>query len=184
MGNGNGRTLLDLDEIDLRIIRLLQEDGRRSNSEIARQIEVSEPTIRKRIDRLIQQGTIKIAAVLNPRQSGYVANALVGIRAEVGKIRDVGEQLARLNEVVYVGYVTGRYDLVIEVLLHTEDEMFDWITCRLPAVSGIAITETFSILRMAKINYDWKLPDEWFERIRDVAIAAEGRDGRPGGPRQ
>jgi Lrp/AsnC family transcriptional regulator for asnA, asnC and gidA len=178
MESENGRTLFDLDDCDLQIVYLLQENGRRSNSNIARLIGVSEPTVRKRIDRLIQDGIIKVAAILNPRRSGYSARALVGIRAQVGKSREVGEQLAKLNEVVYVGYLTGRFDVLIEVMLHTDDELFDWLNQRIHSVSGVTSTETFYVLRTEKINYDWKLPAEAFERVRKQKTAGNEKEGK------
>lgn len=171
MENDSGRTLFDLDEYDLQIVRLLQENGRRSNSDIARQIGVSEPTVRKRIDRLIQDRIIKIVAIFNPRRTGYTSQMLIGMRTQVGRAQEVGEQLAGLNEVVYVGYVTGRYDLLVEVMLRDDDEMFEFLTERLRDVPGIVSTETLHILRTAKINYDWKLPEEAFERIAKTDVA-------------
>lgn len=167
MDNQSGRTLSDLDDCDLQIVRLLQENGRRSNSAIARGIGVSEPTVRKRIDRLIQDRIIKVAAVFDPRRTGYSTNALIGIRTHVGRVQEVGERLAQFNDVVYVGYITGRYDLLIEVMLKDDDQVFDFLTRRLRDYPGIATTETFHVLRTAKINYDWKLPDEVFERVRN-----------------
>lgn len=168
MENQNGRTLFQLDEIDLQVIRMLQENGRLPNAEIARQIGCSEPTIRKRIDRLMQEGLIKVVAILNPRRSGYYAGALVGLRTQPGQVQEVGTQLAQLDEVVYVGYITGRFDLLIEVMLRNEDELFHWLTQRLWELPGVATSETFYILRNAKINYDWKLPPDMFERIRQA----------------
>jgi Lrp/AsnC family transcriptional regulator, regulator for asnA, asnC and gidA len=166
MENIEGRTLFDLDEIDLRIVYLLQDNGRRSNSEIARSVGVSEPTARKRIERLMQDGIIKVEAILNPRRSGYSAQAHVGIHCVPGRTEEVGEQLADLNEVVYVGYMAGRYDILIEVMLRDQDELFHWLSRRLADFPGIADVETFYILRTAKINYDWKLPPDMFERVR------------------
>lgn len=184
MDNQKARDLFDLDEIDLQAIRYLQEDGRLSNSEIARRIGVSEPTVRKRIERLIQDGIIKVVAVLNPRRAGYAAGALVGIRTYPGQAQEVGEQLAQLNEVIYLGYITGRFDLLIEVLLHDEDEMFAFLTRRLRDFPGIAAVETFHVLRGEKINYDWKLPAEVFERLRERSAPAErpARGARGNGP--
>jgi Lrp/AsnC family transcriptional regulator for asnA, asnC and gidA len=166
MESDDGRTLFDLDEIDLRIIYLLQENGRRPNSEIARQVGVSEPTVRKRIERLTQDGIIKVEAILNPRRSGYSAQAHVGLRCQPGRIEEVGEQLAQLNEVVYVGYMAGRYDILIEVMLRDENELFHWLARRLADFPGVAASETFYILRTAKINYDWKLPPDMYVQIR------------------
>jgi Lrp/AsnC family transcriptional regulator for asnA, asnC and gidA len=160
MENNSSRILADLDDLDLQIVRLLQEDGRFSNVEIARRIGVSDPTVRKRIERLIQDGIIRITAVLNPRTAGYTAGVIAGIRAYPGRTRAVAEQLLPLNEVVYVSYVTGRFDLIVELLLHDEDEMLTFLSQRLGEFSGIASVETFHILRADKINYDWKLPAE------------------------
>ena len=160
MDKSSARTLADLDDLDLQIIRLLQEDGRSSNVAIARRTGVSEPTIRKRIERLIQDGIIRITAVLNPRQAGYTAGVVIGIRTYPGRAREVAEQLLPLNEVVYVGYVTGRFDLIVEILLRDEESMLAFLSQRLGDFPGIAAIETFHILRADKINFDWKLPDE------------------------
>lgn len=62
-----GRVLNDLDPTDLAIVELLQQQGRTPNAQIARLIGVSEPTVRKRIDRMVQDDIIKVVAVLNPR---------------------------------------------------------------------------------------------------------------------
>jgi Lrp/AsnC family transcriptional regulator for asnA, asnC and gidA len=179
MDHEKPRDLFDLDETDLQTIRLLQEDGRLSNSEIARRIGVSEPTVRKRIERLIQDEIIKVVAVLNPRRAGYAAGALVGIRTYPGRTQEVGEQLVLLNEVIYVGYITGRFDLLVEVLLHDEDEMFVFLTRRLRDFSGISAVETFHVLRNEKINYDWKLPVEMFQRSQTTPESPNRRRGMP-----
>lgn len=157
----NGRTLQDLDEIDLRIIDLLQENGRYSNMEMARMIGCSEPTIRKRLEKLVTDEILKVTAVLNPRKTGYNIDIIMGIRTKPGKMVEVGERLARMNEVVYVGYVSGRYDIIAEFLYRNHSELMTFLTEYLPSFEDIVSTESFHILHTAKINYDWKLPDEF-----------------------
>lgn len=154
----NGLTLGDLDATDLRIINLLQENGRASHIEMARAIGVTEGTVRRRVDRLISGGFIKIAAVLNPAKTGYLTNAIIAICAERGRLLDIGTALARRPEVVYVSYTTGLYDIIIEVLFRSEDQLFNFLTESLSEVRGIRSVWTFHVLRTAKINYDWKLP--------------------------
>jgi len=90
-----GRVLDDLDAIDLAIVRLLQDQGRTTNAHIARTLGVSEPTVRKRIDRLMADEIIKVVAVLNPRKTGYATDVLVGISVEPGSLLTVGEALSR-----------------------------------------------------------------------------------------
>ena len=96
----------DIDEIDQKIIRLLQENGRRTNADIARSIKMSEATVKNRIDKLIENGIVRILAVLNPKTLGFHANALLGIRVLPGNIEKVGNTLSAMNEVLYLGYVT------------------------------------------------------------------------------
>src|SRR5258706_893140 len=57
-----------LDEIDRRVIKILQDDGRRPNTEIARELHVSETTIRKRVSQLVSRGLINIVAASPPRR--------------------------------------------------------------------------------------------------------------------
>lgn len=155
-----GRGLDDLDAIDLAIIRMLQEQGRRTNAEIARSQGVSEPTIRKRIDRMFSDGIIKVVAVLNPRKTGYTTDVLIGIRVEPGKLVEVGEALAQREDVVYLGYITGRHDILVEMIFRDVDALFECLNRDLPQIGGIVSTETYTVLRAGKINYDWKLPSE------------------------
>ena len=151
---------MDLDSIDRQIIALLQEHGRRTNADIARLINVSESTVKNRISRLIDNGILRILAVLNPQVLGFHSDVLVGIRVAhaQGKLMEVGNALKAMNEVVYLGYVTGRYDILIEVLLRDPDELFHFLRERLLEIPGIISTETFYVMRTEKINYEWGLP--------------------------
>jgi Lrp/AsnC family transcriptional regulator, regulator for asnA, asnC and gidA len=156
-----GRGLDDLDETDIAIVRLLQQNGRTSNAQIARELGVSEPTVRKRIDRLFQDEVIKVTAVLNPRKTGYSSDVLIGIRVAPGRLLEVGQVLAGLDQVVYLGYVTGRYDILAEMLFRDDEALFDFLEREMPAIGGVVSSETSHVLRTGKINYDWKLPAEF-----------------------
>jgi Lrp/AsnC family transcriptional regulator for asnA, asnC and gidA len=170
MPNGRARmTLDDLDATDLRIISLLQENGRATNIEIARAIGVTEGTVRRRIDRLTSSNIIKVVAVLNPTKTGYLTDAIIGISTERGDLLEVGASLARLPEVVYVSYTTGLYDIIVEVLFRSDNELFAFLTDTLSKISGIRSSVTFHVLRTAKINYDWKLPVEFLARAKRYA---------------
>jgi Lrp/AsnC family transcriptional regulator for asnA, asnC and gidA len=170
--SGDGRVLDDLDSVDLAIVGLLQEQGRTTNAHIARVLGVSEPTVRKRIDRLVADEIIKLVAVLNPRKTGYQTDVLIGIRVEPGNLLTVGEALSQREEVVYLGYTTGRHDILVEMLFRDDEALFEFLNQQMPAVGSIVSTETYHVLRTGKINYDWKLPS-------DFAVNA-ARGGRPG----
>jgi Lrp/AsnC family transcriptional regulator, regulator for asnA, asnC and gidA len=167
-------TTKDLDVLDRRIIDQLQEDGRRSNVAIARALGVTETTIRHRIDRLIANGFIRIAAVIDPRKTPYLTDAMIWIRLERGQAREAGEQLAALPNVVYVAYTAGRYDMLIEALFESDEQLFEFLTGTLAKIPGVLQNETYHVLQTVKINYDWKLPLD-----HDDARPRGARNGRP-----
>ena len=149
---------IDLDKVDGQIISLLQENGRRTNADIARLIKVSESTVKNRINRLTDNGILRVLAVLNPLSLGFHSDVLVGIRVERGRLEETGNALRDMNEIVYLGYITGRYDILIEVLLRNPDELFHFLHERLEEIPSIISTETFYVMRNEKINYEWNLP--------------------------
>lgn len=151
-------TTKDLDALDRKIIDQLQEDGRRSNVAIARALGVTETTIRHRIDRLISNGFIRIAAVIDPRKTPYQTDAMIWIRLDRRRARQAGEALAALPHVVYVAYTAGRYDMLIEALFESDDQIFEFLTTTLSQIPGVLQSETYHVLQTLKINYDWKLP--------------------------
>ncbi len=167
-------TTKELDVLDRRIIVQLQEDGRRSNVAIARALGVTETTIRHRIDRLIANGFIRIAAVIDPRKTPYLTDAMIWIRLERGHAREAGEHLAALPNVVYVAYTAGRYDMLIEALFESDEQLFEFLTGTLARVPGVMQNETYHVLQTVKINYDWKLPLD-----HDDAGPRDARNGRP-----
>jgi Lrp/AsnC family transcriptional regulator for asnA, asnC and gidA len=146
---------VELDDIDRKILALLGDEGRRPNTEIARAIGVSEPTVRKRLDRMLQQGVLRILAVLNATATGFPVDTVIGINVKTGQLRDVGKQLATINQVTYVGYVSGRFDILIEVLLRDTAELFDFLSSVLQNIDGIASSETFNVLHTEKFSYMW-----------------------------
>ncbi|MEX0625664.1 MAG: Lrp/AsnC family transcriptional regulator [Chloroflexota bacterium] len=165
-------TLDDLDDLDLSLLQALQANGRVPNARIARALGVSEPTVRKRIERLIRDRFLKVVAVINPVRTPYRVDVVIGVRVRPGSALEMGSALAEMDETVYVGYTAGRYDLIIEVLSRTDEDLFAFLSERLGRLDGIVSTETFHVLRTEKINYDWKLPREFVAS----EAAAEDRD--------
>ena len=105
------------DDLNRAIIRMLQEDGRLPYKDIALALQVSEGTIRNRVQSMKQSGALKIVALADPMAIRYQADAMIGIKvATPATPRDVANRLSLLTEVVYVLWVSGRYDLLIEVV--------------------------------------------------------------------
>ena len=108
------------DDLNRAIIKMLQQDGRAPYKDIARALDVSEGTIRNRVQSMKQSGALKIVALTDPMAIRYQADAMIGIKvASPATPRDVALRLSELGEVVYVLWVSGRFDLLIEVVCET-----------------------------------------------------------------
>ena len=142
-----------VDELDHLIIKILQQDGRTSNATIARQIEVSEGTVRRRLKRLIDEEIIKIAAVPEPERLGYYAEALVGVQVDPDKIDEVAGSLVALKEASWVSVSTGSIDIFAWVILPSSEELGEFLKSKVGTISGVRRTETFVSLSVRKRHY-------------------------------
>ncbi|MGQ9492316.1 MAG: response regulator [Anaerolineae bacterium] len=149
-----------MDELDRRVIAMLQLNGRTSNVEIARALSVAEATIRKRIERLIDEGVMRIVAVPQVDKLGWEVEAVLLLKVDPGQALRVGEQLAEMKEVRTVRYTTGEYDLVVETVFHSNEDLLHFLTNRLTQISGIRTTVTSYVLKNIKQAWDWILPRE------------------------
>lgn len=107
----------ELDSLDQRIVARLAVDGRASFREVARELDVSEATIRQRYARLTESGAVHVMAIVNPLRMGYSHTCWVGIRLAPGaRAQDVAEGLTNLSRTSYVALTVGRYDVLAELV--------------------------------------------------------------------
>ena len=136
------------------IIAHLQEDGRMAYSEIANRLDVSEGTVRNRVNSLRKQGLLHIAAVVDPGISEYKTDAILGIKVAPGHDpAAVGERLSQCTEVVYALWVSGRYDLLIEVVGAQRVELLDFLQAQIHSHPDIAQVETMTGLKNFKNQF-------------------------------
>jgi len=150
---------IELDDVDRQIMKLLRHDARLSYAHIARTVNLSEPTVRKRIDRLVHAGAIINAARINPAPIGFPIDAMVGINVVRGKVQQVGRKLAAMEHVAYVAYVAGNFDIIIQAYLPHMEGLFKFLNEDLEKIDGIAGTQTWNVLRTEKFFYNWEGED-------------------------
>jgi Lrp/AsnC family transcriptional regulator for asnA, asnC and gidA len=149
-----------IDATDRRIITLLQLDGRTSNVEIARTIGAAEATVRKRIDRLLSEGVMRIVAIPAVAKLGLEVETVIMLKVDLGRANQIAEQLAAMKEVRAVKYTTGEYDIILEAVLPSDDDLLHFLTSRLAKIEGIRGTATSHVLKNVKQSCDWMLPRE------------------------
>lgn len=141
---------IDIDERDRQIVAFLQEDARRSNASLARDLGVSEATVRRRINSLLDKQIISVRAVPNARKFGLETSALIGIDLEPGMGDLVTEQLQARQEVVFLGTCAGRYDLLARVLVQDLPALSSFLEDYLTKMKGVSKTETLIFLDTKK----------------------------------
>jgi Lrp/AsnC family transcriptional regulator for asnA, asnC and gidA len=144
-----------LDKIDCRMIELLQKDGRIPNTDIAKEIGISEATVRSRLNRLIEEGYIQIVAVSNPIKLGFKIVGILRIKVDITKIEKVTKELSKIKSIWFVVHATGDSDIYSEFVARSLDELNDIIFNKVYKIDGIVRTETSLILKYIKRRYDW-----------------------------
>jgi len=147
-----------IDETDSGIIRILQQDGRTSNTEIGRQLDLTETTIRNRISRLVNANLLNIVAMPTPEAIGMTTSAIIGISIELSALEAAMTDLASYPEVSYVGASTGRYDLIIETFFSDHQHLLVFMAETLGCLKGVKEVEVSLILQVKKFSYEWIMP--------------------------
>lgn len=142
-----------MDQLDLDIIALLQRDGRRPFTEIAKALNVSEGTVRNRMARLLEEKTIQIVGMADPIQLGYDAPAIVGVSVFPQQMDEVARALAKIPQVSYLVMVSGEFDLLVELMCRDRDELTRLLNERVRTIEGVSRTQTFFIFHTYKMAY-------------------------------
>ncbi|MDI3340267.1 MAG: Lrp/AsnC family transcriptional regulator [Sphaerobacter sp.] len=146
---------LQPDNLDRQIIRMLRADGRRSNREIARRLNVPEATVRYRVRRLIESGVLKITASVDPAHLGYALTAVISVQVEPERISEAAETIAGMPEVMWCAITAGAHDIMVMASFRSQEEMFAFLTDRLARIPGTLRTETSVALRVLKKQHEW-----------------------------
>ena len=147
-----------MDHTDRRIIDLLCENGRRSNVEIARELGVSEGTVRKRIDRLVSDGTLKIVGLVDPASAGFSTRVLICVSVELRHIEATSKLFCSMPEVVNVYWTTGEFDFVIDAVFKSDQDLRPFLAERMSGIPGIISSQVAHVMRMQKCVCDWSVP--------------------------
>jgi Lrp/AsnC family transcriptional regulator, regulator for asnA, asnC and gidA len=152
--------MYEIDKTDLRIVNLLLEDGRKSASEIARQLgDVSERAVRYRIERMIEEDVIHIGAIVRPEAFGLLIKADVWMEVESDRIREVAQKMTEYENVTYVACSIGETDVSIQVVAKDTDEIYRFVTETVRKVPGVRRTTTSIVPLILKDVYQWRVPE-------------------------
>jgi Lrp/AsnC family transcriptional regulator for asnA, asnC and gidA len=148
---------MKLDRLDIAILKLLQEDARKSYVKIADQLQVTEGTVRFRVKKLLKDEIItRFLALIDPRKLGFQVTAVIMLKVAGPFIDDVFNKLINLHESQHVFQSTGEYDIVS--IVHTQDlQHLGILINKIKSFKGVK-NATFSVItRFVRVEPTLKL---------------------------
>jgi Lrp/AsnC family transcriptional regulator for asnA, asnC and gidA len=144
---------MNIDKTNLAIIKHLR-NGRKSYQKIARDLAVSENTVRTRVQKLIEEGILDINGVVNPESIDGHRVVIVGVKLQSMDLVNKGKEFSNLKGVVSVSVVTGRFDLILIVLLKSGFGLLEFYTEEVSKIKDVQSVETFVVYK----SYNLKVP--------------------------
>ncbi len=142
--------IMTIDLLDEQLFNLLMEDARKSSDVLAKQLNVSSSTIRRRMKRLVEQEIIHIIALPDPSKIGLSLEAVVALDIVQENVNAVIEVLRKHPKVRWVSATSGRFDVMAYVWFASTDELYDFMGSEIGSLEGLKNSETFICLHVAK----------------------------------
>lgn len=175
-------------DTDRAIIRLLQRNARISYAELSRATTIPESTVRRRMERLHQRGVIEFAVLADPARLGYDLRAMIGLRVDLKLLEPIADTLRSMDEVTFAAFLTGNFDIMIHVVVRSQDALVAFLSHRLAAIPGVRSTETFVMPYVIKPATAWVLPETHAAELerseRDNGIDLGQDEAEPPRPRR
>ena len=148
---------IKLDKVDFQILDILQREGRISNAELARRIELSQPATHARLKRLEKSGIIRTyMALLDREMLGFEMLCFVHVtlaKHSSTNVKNFHSHVENMPEVIECYHVTGDYDYLLKVVMRHRRDLEDFLVDNLSRISGVGRVHTSLVLREVKETY-------------------------------
>ncbi len=145
--------IMKIDQTNIAIIKHLR-DGRKSFRRIADHLGLTENTVRTRVKKLEKEGVMEITGLVDPALLPRHRLVMVGVKLNTMNLVKKGAEFSRLRGVISVGVVTGRFDLIVTVLLKEGFDLLEFYTQEVSRLTGVRSVETFVVYK----GYNLKIP--------------------------
>jgi Lrp/AsnC family transcriptional regulator for asnA, asnC and gidA len=147
---------MNIDHTNLAIIKHLR-NGRKSYKKIAEELSLSENTVRARVHKLMREGILEISGVVDPQAIDGHRVIMVGVKLQTMDLVKKGEEFSKIKGVVSVSVVTGRFDLILVVLLQPGFGLLEFYTEEVSKIKDVQSVETFVVYKSYNLNVPYVL---------------------------
>lgn len=142
---------LGIDDLDRKLIWQLRLDGRQSLANLGQAIGLSGDSVKDRLDRLTRLGIVKVTCSVDPKVLGYTSITLVGVRV-TGPAERIAEELAAVPEFDFVACTAGEFDILVEVVCRSEQQLLEVVDSRLRSRPDVSAVVSFTYLDVLKFQ--------------------------------
>ncbi|WP_232699876.1 Lrp/AsnC family transcriptional regulator [Brevibacillus daliensis] len=140
----------ELDDLDYQIVTRLQENARLPFTQIAKEIGVTEKTIRIRVQQMQEEGILSLVGIVNPIKAGILVQTMIQVAVENHMLENVIEVMNDIHEIRLVILTSGDYQLLIQVFTRDYHELSNFLVNRLNKIDGITKTNVIIELKVLK----------------------------------
>ncbi len=138
--------LRKLDDTNKMIIREMV-DGRKSFSAIADEMKITENTVRTRVNKMLEDGVLRVMGLVDPELVPGLQVVIMGVKLKTLELETKAREFSALRGVISAAVVTGRYDLIVELILNEEENLslLDFFKTELVRIEDVLEVETFVV---------------------------------------
>jgi len=144
-----------LDQLDLDLVRLLEEDARQKNPALAAKLGISREAVRRRVLRLLDEGIIRFALGIQPEALGFQTTAVMGVSVYPGTLERTVRSLVALPRVGTLMTVVGRYDVILGAFFSQSSEVLSFVTEEVGGIPEVVSLQRMSVVGVMKNS--WRL---------------------------
>ena len=151
--------MVQMDEIDRKILNILQDNFRISYKDLGKKIGMAASSVHNRVQKMLDNGIIKKEdTIINPMKVGFEAIALIGLSVEPLKMNEVAKKIASYDEVMLIATTTGDHDIIARVIARDEKHLWRFINEKIKPIEGVKprmdVSSFIDIFKMShKINF-------------------------------
>ncbi|MBN1537275.1 MAG: AsnC family transcriptional regulator [Anaerolineales bacterium] len=156
---------INFDTLDYQIISELHSDARIAASDIARRIGANERTVRKRIDRLVSDGVLRLTAIIDPQAFGYIITTDIFLEADPNQEAAIIKRLQSMPEITYIAVGLDSSEISIEARFKDNEELRNFLLQVLPSMPGVTLTRYALVPRILRNIDEWTPTEKDFGNI-------------------
>lgn len=143
----------EIDSTDKQLIVLMGQNARQSSEELAKKLNLSAATVRRRISRLLNNDLLRIVGVADPVKFGFSLGVIINLDVEQNKVESVMKWLVNRSEIKWAATTTGSFDIIVVGGFRSTEHLSNFLTKELTSLEGIKDTETLISLDVRKGRY-------------------------------